>query len=81
MAGRARRVAIYARVSTDGQSVENQLRDLAAVAERHCWEVAATYTDEGVSGAKGHRARIAKSGTTRAAMKRRPSPTTETCST
>ena len=53
MAGRARRMAIYARVSTDGQSVDNQLRDLAAVAERHSWEVAATYTDEGVSGAKG----------------------------
>ncbi len=53
MAERTRRVAIYARVSTDGQSVDNQLRELAAVAERHGWEVAATYTDEGVSGAKG----------------------------
>ncbi len=52
MAERARRVAVYARVSTDGQSVDNQLRELAAVAERHSWEVAATYTDEGVSGAK-----------------------------
>jgi DNA invertase Pin-like site-specific DNA recombinase len=53
MAERARRAAIYARVSTDGQSVENQLRELEVVAERHGWEVAATYTDEGVSGAKG----------------------------
>ncbi len=32
MAERARRVAVYARVSTDGQSVENQLRELASVA-------------------------------------------------
>jgi len=53
MAEKTRRVAIYARVSTDGQSVDNQLRELAIVAERHGWEVVATYTDEGISGAKG----------------------------
>ncbi len=46
-------MSVYARVSTDGQSVDNQLRELAAVAERHGWQVAATYVDEGVSGAKG----------------------------
>ncbi len=57
MAERTRRVAIYARVSTDGQSVENQLRELEVVAERHDWEVVATYTDEGVSGAKGRERR------------------------
>ncbi len=53
MAERARRVAVYARVSTDGQSVENQLQELATVAERHGWEVVTTFTDEGVSGARG----------------------------
>ncbi len=53
MAERARRVAVYARVSTDGQSVENQLRELATVARRHGWEVVSTHTDEGVSGARG----------------------------
>ncbi len=53
MAESKKRVAIYARVSTDGQSVDNQLRELAIVAERHGWEVVATYTDEGISGAKG----------------------------
>ncbi len=57
MAERTRRAAIYARVSTDGQSVENQLRELEVVAERHDWEVVATYTDEGVSGAKGRERR------------------------
>ncbi len=57
MAESTRRVAIYARVSTDGQSVDNQLRELAAVAERHGWEVVATYTDEGISGAKGRDSR------------------------
>ena len=35
------------------QTVENQLRDLLAVAERQGWEVVATFTDEGISGAKG----------------------------
>ncbi len=57
MGDTAKRVAIYARVSTDGQSVDNQLRELTTVAGRHGWEVAATYTDEGVSGAKGRERR------------------------
>lgn len=33
--GQTKRVAIYVRVSTDGQSVENQKRELEAVATRH----------------------------------------------
>ncbi len=52
-----RRVAIYARVSTDGQSTENQLRELQRVVSRHGWQVVATHTDEGVSGAKGRNRR------------------------
>ena len=48
-----KRVAIYLRVSTDGQSCETQRRDLAAVAERHGWDVVAEYEDAGISGAKG----------------------------
>lgn len=50
-----KRVAIYARVSTadKNQTVENQLRDLLAVAERQGWEVVATFADEGISGIKG----------------------------
>ncbi len=48
-----KRVAIYTRVSTDGQSVENQRRELRAVAERHGWEIVAEFSDPGVSGAKG----------------------------
>lgn len=46
------RVALYTRVSTDGQSVENQRRELLAVAERRGWEVAQEYSDHGISGAK-----------------------------
>jgi DNA invertase Pin-like site-specific DNA recombinase len=48
-----KRVAIYARVSTDGQSIENQLHELRAVAERLGWDVVATFADQGISGAKG----------------------------
>lgn len=48
-----RRVAIYARVSTANQTVENQLQDLRAVAERNSWHVIAELSDSGISGTKG----------------------------
>ena len=48
-----KRVAIYARVSTDGQTVENQLLELRDAIARHGWEIAEEFTDNGVSGAKG----------------------------
>lgn len=44
------RVALYLRVSTDGQTVENQRRDLRAVAGRHAWEIVNVFADEGLSG-------------------------------
>ena len=53
MTGKARRVALYVRVSTDHQSVENQIRELKQVAERRGWTVVETYQDAGISGAKG----------------------------
>jgi DNA invertase Pin-like site-specific DNA recombinase len=53
MSPRPKRVALYARVSTDGQSVDNQLRDLREVAERHGWHMVGEFTDRGISGAKG----------------------------
>ena len=37
--GKGKRAAIDARVSTDGQSVDNQLAELQLVAERYGWEV------------------------------------------
>jgi len=45
--------ALYARVSTDKQSTENQLRELRQAAERLGWEVAQEFVDRGISGAKG----------------------------
>jgi DNA invertase Pin-like site-specific DNA recombinase len=47
------KVAIYLRVSTKGQTVNNQLRDLEAVAKNANWEITQVYSDNGVSGAKG----------------------------
>src|SRR5215510_3244683 len=52
-----RRVALYLRVSTSGQTVENQRRELAAIAERHGWLVVAEFVDEGISGTKGRERR------------------------
>jgi len=46
-------VALYLRVSTDDQTVENQRRELMAACERRGWRVAAEYIDAGISGAKG----------------------------
>jgi DNA invertase Pin-like site-specific DNA recombinase len=54
MAKLTRRAAIYARVSTDSQTVENQIQELRRIAKRRGWElVEEVYTDAGISGAKG----------------------------
>lgn len=47
------RVALYARVSTDKQSTENQLIELRAAATRMGWEMVGEFVDRGISGAKG----------------------------
>jgi DNA invertase Pin-like site-specific DNA recombinase len=50
------RVAIYPRVSTDGQSVESQIAELTRFAEARGWTLAAppeTYVDDGISGTLG----------------------------
>lgn len=48
-----RRAALYLRVSTDEQTVENQERELRQAAERAGWTITAVFTDAGISGAKG----------------------------
>src|SRR6516162_4538499 len=47
-----KRAAIYVRVSTDKQTIENQLRELHQIAERRGWEIVQEYRDAGISGAK-----------------------------
>lgn len=53
MTNRPRRIAIYARVSTSTQTVENQFLELRAVAQRNGWHIAAELSDSGISGSKG----------------------------
>jgi DNA invertase Pin-like site-specific DNA recombinase len=64
------RVAIYGRVSTDGQSVNTQLSELRDVAERRGWTIAQEFTDKGISGAKGRDQRPALDAMLKAAMRR-----------
>jgi DNA invertase Pin-like site-specific DNA recombinase len=56
----AKRAALYVRVSTDGQTVENQIRELRQVAQRRGWQVVDVYNDAGISGAKGRNGRPAQ---------------------
>ena len=49
------KVAIYARVSTDEQTVDSQLRDLREYVGNRGWSEVREFTDEGVSGAKDSR--------------------------
>jgi DNA invertase Pin-like site-specific DNA recombinase len=47
-----RRAAIYVRVSTDGQTADNQRLELEQAAKMAGWEIVEVYDDNGVSGAK-----------------------------
>jgi len=53
MMAKSKRAALYVRVSTDHQSVENRVRELKQVAERRGWTVIEVYRDAGISGSKG----------------------------
>jgi DNA invertase Pin-like site-specific DNA recombinase len=54
-----KRAALYVRVSTDKQTVENQVARLTEVAKARGWEIVATFDDAGISGAKGRQDRPA----------------------
>ena len=47
-----KRAALYVRVSTDRQTVDNQIAALTKVAEARGWQIVATFSDKGISGAK-----------------------------
>jgi DNA invertase Pin-like site-specific DNA recombinase len=49
----SKRIALYVRVSTDGQTTENQHLELARVAAQAGWAIVEIYQDQGISGAKG----------------------------
>jgi len=66
-----KRAAIYVRVSTDKQTVENQVRELRRIAERRGWEVVADYHDAGISGSKGRDGRPGLDTMLKDASKRR----------
>ncbi len=50
---KTKRAALYIRVSTDGQTTDNQRLALEAVAAQRGWTITAVYEDAGISGAKG----------------------------
>jgi DNA invertase Pin-like site-specific DNA recombinase len=52
-----KRAALYVQVSTDKQTVENQISALTKIAKARGWQVVETYSDAGISGAKGRKDR------------------------
>jgi DNA invertase Pin-like site-specific DNA recombinase len=54
-----RRVSIYLRVSTDGQTTENQRLELHTAIAARGWTLVQVYSDNGISGAKGREKRPA----------------------
>jgi DNA invertase Pin-like site-specific DNA recombinase len=48
-----KRAAIYVRVSTDKQTIDNQVQALRQIADRRGWQVVEQYSDAGISGSKG----------------------------
>jgi DNA invertase Pin-like site-specific DNA recombinase len=65
-----KRVALYARVSTDGQTTDNQLNELRAIAQRHNCEIVEEFIDQGISGAKGRDKRPAFDRMCKAAVRK-----------
>ncbi len=65
-----KKAVIYARVSTDDQTSENQLQELRASARRHGWEITQEFVDNGMSGAKGRDQRPAFNALWKAASRK-----------
>ncbi len=65
-----KKIALYARVSTTGQTTDNQLAELREVASRHDWDIVAEFVDHGISGAKGRDQRPEFDAMLKAAMRR-----------
>jgi DNA invertase Pin-like site-specific DNA recombinase len=52
MTKQPKRVAIYARLSSDDQTTDNQLLELRQVAEQAGWQAVETYVDHAIRGSK-----------------------------
>ena len=66
-----KKIALYARVSTDKQTVDNQLIELRSLCERLGYTIVQEYTDNGISGAKSRNDRPALNALMRDATRRR----------
>jgi DNA invertase Pin-like site-specific DNA recombinase len=65
-----KRIVLYARVSTDGQTCDNQLHELRKIARRHKWKIVGEYVDHAVSGANGRDRRPEFDNLLKAAVRR-----------
>ena len=70
MATKPKRVVIYARVSTDEQTTQNQIAELTTWAKRAGHEVVRVFEDAGISGAKGRDKRPGFDALLKAAVRR-----------
>jgi DNA invertase Pin-like site-specific DNA recombinase len=52
-----KRAVLYVRVSTDRQTVENQVARLTEIANARKWQIVETFSDAGISGARGRKDR------------------------
>ena len=66
-----KKIALYARVSTDKQTVDNQLIELRSLCERLGYTIVQEYTDGGISGAKSRNDRPALDALMRDATRHR----------
>jgi DNA invertase Pin-like site-specific DNA recombinase len=66
-----RPAALYLKVSTGDQTVENQRRELQNAAMARGWAVVETYTDNGISGSKGRDSRPGLDAMLKAAVQRK----------
>ena len=64
------RVALYTRVSTNHQTIENQHTELLRVASLRGWTIVESFKDEGLSGMKGRADRPALDALLKAAVRR-----------
>lgn len=66
-----RRVALYCRVLTDHQTIDNEEEALREVAAKAGWEVVEVYVDHAISGAKGRNGRPAFDAMCKDAVRRK----------